>query len=61
MSTREFDKAAALFLDGISTFTAVELLDYQTFIFYTVLMSVVSFDRPKLKEKVIYLSISHLN
>jgi len=53
MSIRNFKQAALLFLDTISTFTAVELLDYSTYIFYTVLMAVVSLDRVMLKEKVI--------
>jgi len=53
MSIREFKKAALLLLDTISTFTAVELLDYDTFIFYTVLMCVVALDRVTIKSKVI--------
>jgi len=54
MSTRKFKEAATLFLETISTFTAVELLDYDTYIFYTILMSVVSLSRVTLKEKVLY-------
>lgn len=53
MSIREFKKSALLLLDTISTFTAVELLDYDTFIFYTVLMSIVALDRVTIKNKVI--------
>lgn len=53
LSTRQFKKSATLLLDTLSTFTAVELFDYQTFIYYTVLMSVVSLDRVTLKSKVI--------
>jgi len=53
MSVRNFKQAALLLLETISTFTAVELLDYQTYIFYTVLMAVVSLGRVTLKEKVI--------
>lgn len=52
MATRRFKEAAKLFLDTISTFTAVELLDYDTYILYTVLMCVVSLDRVTLKDKV---------
>jgi 26S proteasome regulatory subunit N7 len=54
MCTRRFKESATLFLETISTFTAVELLDYDTYIFYTVLMSVVSLDRVTLKDKVLY-------
>ena len=53
LSIRKFSEACALLLDTISTFTAVELLDYQTYIYYTVLMALVSLDRVSLKQKVI--------
>jgi len=54
MATRKFKEAAKLFLETISTFTAVELLDYDTYIFYTILMCVVSLDRVTLKNKVLH-------
>ncbi|THU49738.1 hypothetical protein C4D60_Mb06t12700 [Musa balbisiana] len=53
MATRNFKKAANLFLDSISTFTTYELLSYDTFIFYTVLTSIISLDRVSLKQKVV--------
>jgi len=53
LSIRDFKKAANQLLDTISTFTAVELLDYQDYIFLTVVMSIVSLDRVVLKQKVI--------
>lgn len=53
MATRNFKKAASLFLDSISTFTTYELFPYDTFIFYTVLTSVISLDRVSLKQKVV--------
>jgi 26S proteasome regulatory subunit N7 len=52
MSSRNFKKAADLFLDSISTFTTYELFPYDTFIFYTVLTSIISLDRVSLKQKV---------
>lgn len=52
MSTRNFKRAANLFLDSISTFTTYELFPYDTFIFYTVLTSIISLDRVSLKQKV---------
>lgn len=52
MSTRNFKKAADLFLDSISTFTTYEIFPYDTFIFYTVLASIISLDRVSLKQKV---------
>ncbi|XP_057549031.1 26S proteasome non-ATPase regulatory subunit 6 homolog [Amaranthus tricolor] len=53
MATRNFNKAASLFLDSISTFTTYELFTYDTFIFYTVLTSIISLDRVSLKQKVV--------
>lgn len=53
MSTRNFKKAAELFLDSISTFTTYELFAYDKFIFYTVLTSIISLDRVSLKQKVV--------
>ncbi|GAB4845742.1 proteasome regulatory particle subunit [Ancistrocladus abbreviatus] len=53
MPTRNFKKAASLFLYSISTFTTYELFPYDTFIFYTVLSSIVSLDRVSLKQKVV--------
>lgn len=53
MSTRNFEKAASLFLDSISTFTTYELFPYDTFIFYTVLTSIITLDRVSLKQKVV--------
>ncbi|XP_064986908.1 26S proteasome non-ATPase regulatory subunit 6-like [Musa acuminata AAA Group] len=53
MSTRNFKKAASLFLDSISTFTTDEIFSYDTFIFYTVLTSIISLDRVSLKQKVV--------
>ena len=58
MATRNFKKATSLFLDSISTFTTYELVSYDTFIFYTVLTSIISLDRVSLKQKVFYLTIS---
>jgi len=52
-SIRKFEEAADLFLEGLATFTSYELCTYNNFIFYAILMSVVSIDRVNLKEKVI--------
>jgi 26S proteasome regulatory subunit N7 len=53
MSTRNFKQATTLFLDSISTFTTYEIFPYDTFIFYTVLTSIISLDRVSLKQKVV--------
>ncbi|KHG19496.1 hypothetical protein F383_05500 [Gossypium arboreum] len=53
MATRNFKKATDLFLGSISTFTTYELFPYETFIFYSVLTSIISLDRVSLKQKVV--------
>ncbi|KAJ4870078.1 26S proteasome non-ATPase regulatory subunit 6-like protein [Raphanus sativus] len=53
MSTRNFKKAASLFLDSISTFTTYEIFPYETFIFYTVLTSIITLDTVSLMQKVV--------
>ncbi|CAF2027662.1 unnamed protein product [Rotaria magnacalcarata] len=53
MSIRDFKSAAELFLDTVATFTSYELMDYQTFVTYTVICSLLALERPKLREKVI--------
>lgn len=52
ISTRRLQKAAQHFLDTLATFSAVELLDYETYIYYTILSSVFAFDRVTLHKKV---------
>jgi 26S proteasome regulatory subunit N7 len=56
MSIRDFKSAAELFLDTVATFTSYELMDYQTFVTYTVICSLVALERPKLREKGIQCS-----
>ncbi|XP_014782448.1 26S proteasome non-ATPase regulatory subunit 6 isoform X1 [Octopus bimaculoides] len=53
MSIRDFKKAASLFLDTVATFTSYELMDYQTFVTYTVFCCTIALERPKLREQVI--------
>jgi len=53
MSVRDFKKSANLFLDGVSTFTSYELMDYVKFVEYTVHISMLALDRSDLHSKVI--------
>ncbi|KAL4227085.1 26S proteasome non-ATPase regulatory subunit 6 [Mactra antiquata] len=53
MSIRNFKEAANLFLDTVATFTSYELMDYHSFVTYTVLCSIIALERPKLREKVV--------
>jgi len=50
---RDFPRAAELFLSGLATFTCTELFEYERFIFYTTVLSLVALDRKTLREKVI--------
>jgi len=53
LQIRDFKAASKLLLDSIATFTATELLPYNTFIFYTVVASLIALPRKELKAKVI--------
>lgn len=53
MAVRDFKAAAQLFLDTISTFTSYELMDYVTFVKYTVYSSVIALPRQELRKKVV--------
>ena len=52
-ATRQFSRAAELFLDSVATFTATELMPYTQCVFYTVTLAVVAIERPLLKSSVI--------
>jgi 26S proteasome regulatory subunit N7 len=51
LAQRQFERAAALFLDSVATFTAAELFDYETCIFYAVVAAFITLPRPELKKK----------
>lgn len=53
VAIRDFKAASTFFLDTVSTFTSYELMDYQTFVRYTVYMSMISLPRNELRTKVI--------
>ena len=53
MAIRDFKQAAHFFLDTVSTFTCYELTNYQTFVTYTVLCSMISLPRVELRNKVV--------
>ncbi len=50
---RDFKTAAQQFLDTIATFTSYELMEYQTFVIYTIFCTVLALSRPDLRDKVI--------
>eukprot|EP01006_Ploeotia_vitrea_P037949 TRINITY_DN66190_c6_g1_i1.p1 TRINITY_DN66190_c6_g1~~TRINITY_DN66190_c6_g1_i1.p1 ORF type:complete len:416 (-),score=240.44 TRINITY_DN66190_c6_g1_i1:267-1514(-) len=53
MLIRDFEAAAKLLLDCVATFTCYELFDYNRFAFYTVLLGVLTLDRPTVRDKIV--------
>lgn len=49
---RDFKTASTQFLDTIATFTSYELMDYETFVVYTIFCTVVALSRTDVKDKV---------
>lgn len=49
---RDFKTASTQFLDTVATFTSYELMDYETFVIYTIFSTVVALSRTDLIEKV---------
>ncbi|KAF9459083.1 26S proteasome subunit RPN7-domain-containing protein [Collybia nuda] len=53
LSIRQFSRAATLFIDALSTFTASELLPYNDFVGMTVVAGALTLGRVELKKKII--------
>eukprot|EP00112_Aurelia_sp_Birch-Aquarium-sp1_P012250 Seg2574.7 transcript_id=Seg2574.7/GoldUCD/mRNA.D3Y31 product="26S proteasome non-ATPase regulatory subunit 6" protein_id=Seg2574.7/GoldUCD/D3Y31 len=53
MTIRDFKTAAATFLESISTFTSYELMEYKTFVVYTIIVSMIALERTELRKKVV--------
>jgi len=53
MLIRNFKQAAELFLSGIATFSSHDILNYDQFIYYTILTSLVSLERTTIRNKII--------
>ncbi|TIA86120.1 hypothetical protein E3P99_03780 [Wallemia hederae] len=53
LMVRDFNKATTQFLDTLSTFTCYELIDYDQFIIYTVITSLLTLDRVELKKRIL--------
>merc|ERR1712166_85676 len=50
---REFKAAAEMLLTALATFTCTELFEYEKFVFYTIILGMVSLDRATLGEKIL--------
>jgi len=53
LMVRDFTKAASLLIDSLSTFTSYEVMDYTTFVSYTVLAALFSMSRKDLKKRIL--------
>jgi len=53
LSNRDFKRAGESLLDSVSTFTALELMTFEQYMFYTVLVALKTLERPVLKKKII--------
>lgn len=54
MMIREFKKASDLFVSSIATFTCVELMSFKDFVFYTVVLALLTQDRKTIKKDIVH-------
>ena len=54
MMIRDFKKASDLFVNSIATFTAVEVMDFKDFVFYTVILALLTQDRKCIKKEIVH-------
>lgn len=52
LAQRQFDRAAARFLDAVATFTAAELFPFERCVWYAIVAAIITLPRPELKKKV---------
>lgn len=52
LTVRDFQKGGELLIDALSTFTASELMDYDSFVTVTVISCMVWMERTDIKKKV---------
>lgn len=53
---RDFNKAAPLLLESLSTFNCSEIVEFEKMIFYAVVLGIITLNRSELKEKVLHSS-----
>ena len=54
MMIRDFKKAAELFVSSIATFTCVELMSMKDFVFYSVVLGILTQNRKTIKKEIIH-------
>jgi len=52
MLIRDFKKASDLFVNSVATFTATEVMTYKDFVFYTVVLGILSQERKVIKNEI---------
>lgn len=55
MSIRNFQSASNLFLEALASFTAEELFEFKTLVYYIVISGLLTLDRVTLQTKVLYI------
>ena len=51
---RDFKKAATNFVSSIATFTAVEVMPFREFVFYAVVLAILTQDRKTIRKEIIH-------
>ena len=54
MMIRDFKKASDLFVNSVATFTATEVMSYKEFVFYTVVLGILTQSRKVIKKEIIH-------
>ena len=54
MMIRDFKKASDLFVNSVATFTAAEVMSYKEFVFYTVVLGILTQSRKVIKNEIIH-------
>jgi 26S proteasome regulatory subunit N7 len=54
MMIRDFKKASDLFVSSIATFTALEVMSFTEFVFYAVVLGLLTQDRKTIKKEIIH-------
>jgi len=54
MMIRDFKKAADLFVNSIATFTALEVMSFKDFVFYTVILALLTQTRKTIRTEIVH-------
>jgi 26S proteasome regulatory subunit N7 len=54
MMIRDFKKASDLFVNSIATFTALEVMSFKDFVFYTVILALLTQDRKTIRKEIVH-------